>query len=275
MEQPFELAVTTMGSWDVCDSPAWRPYHDLLAEVRGGTVADCVVGLVWTSVVTDDGDAGVALTFAQGLDESKLPGSVAGTDLRTAARWLLSWNYYEAAIGCSAINAVINTRERIEEMTQGALEDFAVSGAGLFERIAQQYAGGKVAVVGHFPVLRRVADRCDLTILERKPDRADTPDPACEYLLPEQDCVCITGSAVTNKTLPRLLELSRSAYTVLVGPSVPLSKAWFEHGVDLLAGAVVTDPEGVRRCVMEGAHRRVFREGLTTIAIAADDALLR
>ncbi len=275
MVQPFELAVPAVGPWGECDSPAWRPYHDLLKEVPGGAVVDCVVGLVWTSVVTDDGNAGVALTFAQGLDESMLPGSVAGTDLHTAARWVLSWNYYEAAIGCSAINAVVNSRERIEEMTQGALEDFVVSGTGLFERIAEQFAGGRVAVVGHFPVLKKVADTCDLTVLERKPDGADTPDPACEYLLPEQDCVCITGTAVTNKTLPRLLELSRSAYTVLVGPSVPLSQVWFGYGVDLLAGAVVTDPEGVRRCVMEGAHRRVFREGLTTVAIAASDLPFR
>jgi uncharacterized protein (DUF4213/DUF364 family) len=107
--------------------------------------------------------------------------------------------------------------------------------------------------------------------LERRPELGDTPDPACEYLLPRQDCVCITGTAVTNKTLPRLLQLSRSAYTVLVGPSVPLSRVWFDHGVDLVAGAVVTDPDGVRRCVMEGAHRRVFREGLTTMAIAVGD----
>ena len=97
------------------------------------------------------------------------------------------------------------------------------------------------------------------------------PDPAAEYILAEQDCVCITGTAVTNKTLPRLLELSRSAYVALVGPSVPLSPVWSDHGVDLLAGAVVTDAADVRRCVQEGAHRRVFREGLTTVSLAAAD----
>ena len=271
MEQPFELDLSGVGPWSQLDSPAWRPYHELLAEVPSGTVADCVVGLIWTSVVTDEGNAGVALTFTHGLDDSKLPGSVAGTDLRTAASWLASWNYYEAAIGCAAVNAVLNSRERIEEMTHGTLEDFAVRGTEVFERIAERFAGGRVAVVGHFPGLRRVADRCDLTVLERAPERSDTPDPACEYVLRDQDCVCITGTAVTNKTLPRLLELSRTAYTVLVGPSLPLSRVWFRHGVDLLAGAVVTEPEGVRRCVVEGAHRRIFREGLTTVAIAAAD----
>ena len=68
------------------------------------------------------------------------------------------------------------------------------------------------------------ASRC----FERRPLGGDLPDQAGEYLLGRQDCVCITGSAVANKTLPRLLELSRSAYVVLVGPSVPLAPLWFE-----------------------------------------------
>lgn len=256
-------------------SPAWLPYRRLLSAVPGGSVAECVVGLVWTSVVTDTGQTGVSLTFPQGLDESSLPGSVAGTALPTAARWIMSWNYYEAAIGCAVLNAIHNQPERIEEMTGRPLADFAVRGAALFESVAERFAGRKVAVVGHFPALKRVADACDLTVLERVPGRGDTPDPACEFLLAEQDCVCITGTAVTNKTLPRLLQLSRSAFTVLVGPSVPLSPVWFEHGVDLLAGAVITDPQGVYRCVREGAHRRAFREGLTTVQIAAADVIRR
>jgi uncharacterized protein len=246
-----------------------------MAQMPERTVADCVVGLVWTSVLTDGGSVGVALTSAQGLDESILPGSVSGTDLRTAARWLLNWNYYEAAIGCAAVNAAVNTRENVEQMTQRPIEDFAVRGAALFERIAGRFAGRRVAVIGHFPGLRRLGDECDLTILERRPGLGDTPDAACEYLLRQQDCVCISGTAVTNKTLPRLLELSRPAYTVLAGPSTPLSHVWFDYGVDLLAGAVVTDPQRVRACVQEGAHRRIFREGLTTVQIAAEDVLAR
>jgi len=273
--QPFEIVEPEVGSLGTAGSPAWRPYQDLLAQMPDGSVVDCVVGLVWTSITTDTGEAGVALTFREGLDESNLPGAVVGTDLQTAASWLLSWNYYEASLGCAAVNAVMNDRHRIEQITQRPLSDIAVGGTALFERLAEQFAGGKVAVVGHFPVLKRLAETCDLTILERKPGRGDMPDPACEYILAEQDCVCITGTAVTNKTLPRLLELSRSTYTVLVGPSVPLSPIWFDHGVDLLAGAVVSDPAGVYRCVREGAHRRVFREGLTTVQIAAEDVRVR
>jgi uncharacterized protein (DUF4213/DUF364 family) len=262
-----------------CDTPLeidragpWVDYSALLAEVRPGrVVADCVVGLVWTLILTDAGDAGVALTFCDGLDASSLPGSVVDSDLLTAASWITSWNLYEAALGCASINAALNTRSHIEEMTGRQLEEFVVSGGGLFNQLAREFAGAKVAVVGHFAGIEKMASHWDLTILERHPGPGDTPDTACEYLLPKQDLVCITGSALTNKTLPRLLELSRSAFTVLVGPSTPMTPIWFDLGVNLLAGAVVTDPLGVRRCVQEGAHRRVFREGLTTIAISAED----
>lgn len=251
---------------------AWKPYLDLLSHIPGGTVVDCVVGAVWTSILNSDGRVGVSLTTLQGVDESILQGSIAGVGLLTAARWLLSWNSYEAAVGCAAVNSVLNTEENAECLSDRRLSEIAVRGTTVFERIARQFAGGKVAVVGHFPVLKAISDMCQLIVLERDPQRGDLPDPACEYVLGEQDCVCITGTAVANKTLPRLLELSQNAYIVLVGPSVPLSPVWFDYGVDLLAGAVVTDPEGVRRCVREGAHRRAFREGLTTVAISAECA---
>jgi uncharacterized protein len=252
--------------------PLWACYKSLLNGVTPGlTVHDCVVGQVWTMVTTDQGHAGIALSHSEGLDESTLPGSVAGCDLTTAASWAISWNYYEAAIGCASINAIANTRESVEDVTGKPLEASSVDGESIIEQLARDFAGAKVAAIGHFGTIESLASECDLTVLERSPGLGDRPDPACEYLLPEQDVVLITGTTVINKTLPRLLELSRNAYTVLVGPSTPLSPVWFEHGVDLVASAVVTDPMAVRRCVQEGAHRRVFRQGLTRVQIAAKD----
>jgi uncharacterized protein (DUF4213/DUF364 family) len=124
--------------------------------------------------------------------------------------------------------------------------------------------------VGRFPTLEPLQDVCDLTVLERTPGGSDLPDVACEYVLPEQDCVCITGTAVSNKSLPRLLELSRSAYTVLVGPSFPLSGVWIDYGVDMLAGTVVTDTGGARHAAQEGAHRRLFSDGVVKVEFTAD-----
>jgi uncharacterized protein (DUF4213/DUF364 family) len=132
-------------------------------------------------------------------------------------------------------------------------------------------AGKKVAVIGHFPGLQKVADVAELTIFERRPMEGDLPDFAAEYVLPEQDYVFITGTTITNKTLPRLLELSASATVALVGPSVPLAPWWFDMGVDVLAGAVVVDKPAVWAHCQEGGHRGVFGNGALMIDIRRSD----
>ena len=59
--------------------------------------------------------------------------------------------------------------------------------------------------------------------------------------------VIITGSALINKSLERLLELSRSAkaYTVVLGPSTCVNKVLLDYGADLLGGVQVVKPEMV------------------------------
>lgn len=56
----------------------------------------------------------------------------------------------------------------------------------------------------------------------------------------------ITGVTLTNKTLPRLLQLSRNSHVVLVGPSTPLSEVMLSAGVNALCGFVAGSEEAVR-----------------------------
>lgn len=248
---------------------AWEVYERLLADVPAGPrIAECTCGLVWTLVQAETGAAGIALTFADGVFSSALPGTLGGLAWRDLAAGVTNWNLFEAGLGTAALNAHFNDRARVEALLGHAVDEGEQR--GVFALLAERFAGGRVAVVGHFPDLSPFAQACELTILERRPRDGDLPDQACEYVLPRQDCVCITGSAFTNKTLPRLLELSRHAYVALVGPSVPLSALWFEYGVDLLAGSVVTDAESVRKAVEEGAHRGVFAGAVARVLVARD-----
>lgn len=251
-------------------TPAGHPiYHELVAPIEpGNPVTSCTAGLVWT-LVQAGGHAGLALTLPDGVFESQLPGRINGAETRWLAERITSWNMFEASLALSAINAWFNRRDRMEDLLGRPL--MGERGTRLFERLSRQFEGGSVAVVGHFPHLEPLAERCELAILERNPSGGDLPDQACEYLLGGQDCVCITGSAVTNKTLPRLLELSRDAYVVLVGPSVPLAPVLFDHGVDLLAGTVVLDPEGALAAVQQGGRRSLFGDSLAMVEITAAD----
>lgn len=131
--------------------------------------------------------------------------------------------------------------------------------ADAFAVYAPRMAGRNVCVVGHFPHVERIAQERGghLTVLERScTSPLDTPDPACEYVVPDQDYLFMTGVTLINKTQPRLLDLARMSgrtHTVLVGPSVVPAEFMFDEGVECLAGSVVADPEGVQTLVERGA----------------------
>jgi uncharacterized protein (DUF4213/DUF364 family) len=178
---------------------------------------------------------------------------------------ITSWDLHEASLGTAAVNSVHNARERVQSWLNRPLEN--LHGAGAMSEMLAEIGGKRVAVVGHFPDLERVAERCTLTVLERNPQEGDLPDFAAEYVLPGQDYVFITGLTVTNKTLPRLLQLAAGAKVVLMGPSVPLAPWWFEQGVDVLAGLVVVDKDAVWRYCQEGGMKGPFDQGAWMVQI--------
>lgn len=246
----------------------WHVYDRLIENIAPKAAAgDCLVGLTWTLVDADG--LGVAMTYRGGMLENGLPQSISGRSLRELGMYVKSWNLGEASLGMAAVNAFYNTRSRVEAWTGRPLEELRAEGA--FSALAHEVAGKKVAVIGHFPGLEELATSCELSILERNPLEGDLPDFAAEYVLPEQDYIFITGTALTNKTMPRLLELCAQATVALVGPTVPLVPWWFDLGVDILAGAVVTDKAAVWRCTQEGGHRGIFERGAWTVQVRKGD----
>jgi hypothetical protein len=113
--------------------------------------------------------------------------------------------------------------------------------------------GKKVAVVGHFPFndqLRKLAKEMwtfELDPALLNPAQGVIIDTAAESVIPECEMVIITGSALINKSLERLLECSRSAkaYTVVLGPSTCMSRVLLDYGADFLGGVQVVKPEMV------------------------------
>jgi uncharacterized protein (DUF4213/DUF364 family) len=240
----------------------WSLYDDLIAAIPPElTVSDCTVGLHWTLVRSLG--VGIAMTPPEGERRLRLPGPVRGAKVRDIAALAKSWNGFEAALGVAAINSFINTPTVVPADWLSPRP--AAPGGSTFEQMLPEIAGKRVAVVGHFPNLDLIAGACSLHILERRPQSGDFPDPACEYLLPSMDYVFITGSTLINKTLPRLLELSRQATTVVVGPTTPLTPLLFRYGASRLAGSVVRDPQAVWQQVVEGGDRSIFQNGVEMV----------
>jgi hypothetical protein len=236
----------------------WQMYDELIAEVpEESVIAECVAGLHWC-VIRSEG-TGLAMAPREGRGVIRNAGRIAGMKTREVASWVKSWNMHEAALGLAAINSAINLPQRVQQTWE--IDSSLPGDQDVFARLLHRLPGKKVAVIGHFRELERVAAVCQLSILERIPTEGDLPDPACEYMLAEQDFVFMTATTLINKTMPRLLELSRNAYVVVAGPSTPLTPVLLKYGVNVLGGLVVDHPERTIRNVKEGAQHTIFGEG--------------
>ncbi|MGI9862499.1 DUF364 domain-containing protein [Moorella naiadis] len=248
----------------------WAIYDELIAGVPPDLeVEDCLVGLNW--VLVRSRATGLVMTPLEGHPRIKLAGKIKGMPVRELAVHIKSWNNFEAALGLAAINSVLNTPEQVESLCGRPLSSQPQVSA--FTYFQEQVKGKKVTIIGHFPDLEPLARNCRLTILERRPGPGDLPDPACEYILPVQDYVFITATTLINKTFPRLVELSRQARVILVGPSTPMTPALFHYGIDTLAGTVVMEPELIRRVVQEGGCLEIFKGGGRMVQVSRDEGL--
>lgn len=236
----------------------WKLYDELIAAVpEDAVVSDCLAGLSWFLVRSIG--TGVAMR-PRDIDEPlRDAGNIAGMKVRELASWIKSWNWYEAAMGLAAINSALNGQHAVVENCGVWLDETRTQ--DVFTCLLDELRGKRVAVIGHFYNLERLSDVCELSILERKPVHGDLPDPACEYILPEQDVVIMTATTLINKTMPRLLTLSRNARVVVAGPSTPLHPLMFKHGIDLLGGLIVDDDASVWRAVAEGGREALFTQG--------------
>ena len=236
----------------------WKLYDELIAAVpEDARVSECLAGLSWFLVRSIG--TGVAMRPRDMEGPIRNAGQISGMRLRDLACWIKSWNFYEAAMGLAAINSALNAQEVLTSNCGELLDETKTQ--DVFTCLHDELRGKRVAVIGHFHNLERLSGICELSILERKPGQGDIPDPACEYILGEQDVVIMTATTLINKTMPRLLALSRNARIVVAGPSTPLHPLMFEHGVDLLGGLIVDDQPSVWRAVAEGGQKALFTQG--------------
>ena len=237
----------------------WKIYDELIEGIPEDLkVTSYVSGSNW-SAVRSGNLCGTAMTVLGHNAVDRYPVDQDNAALREVASLARSWNFKEATLGMAAINAYYNTIDNAHRL--GHKDENDEHGKNAFDYMIEGLSGKKVAMIGHFPNIERLAENADIKVLERVPEGSDYPDSACEYILPESDVVIITGSAFTNKTMPRLLELSRNAKTCVVGPSTPVSDVLFRYGVDLISGFCTLDANKTERAVCAGTRRQLFKTG--------------
>lgn len=244
----------------------WKIYDQLISQIPEYLkVSEVIVGTKWSMVRTSE-NVGVAMSINETTTPSILKHSFAKLALKDLAVLIKSWDFHEASIGLAAINAYYNSKEQITNniIKQSPQTNWHISyeDEDIFDLYSETINGKKVAVIGHFPNLeQRIAVNNHLSILERNPQKGDYPDTACEYILPEQDYVFITGSAFVNKTMPRLLQLSKNAKIILVGPSVPIASLLFDYGVLELGGFIATNHSLCKNVVSDENTNPIFVSG--------------
>ncbi len=239
----------------------WDLYDRLVARVRtAAPLRRMLLGLNWS--VAEVRASGLSFSPVDPPRTLSFPGTLVGRPARELAPWIRSFDPCEATVGCALINAVINDElnsclQKAEPVASAAAPHLRV-----FARFLAETEGANVVVVGQYPGLSELWQGREYTCLERRSLPGTLPDTAAEYVLPRADWVFLTASALANKTLPRLLELSRSAKVVLMGPSVPWVEEWADLGVDYLAGVVVRDAEKLVQVASEGGGTRIFDDAV-------------
>ena len=261
---------------------AWEMYDELIEGIPEEVeVVDYGLGLNWSWLSAECG-CGLAYTCREGAVKGGRR-DLRGKPLRKAASLAKSWNFEDATLGIAALNAWYSQASRLDALSADGLAlTYAPEGATHEERRivdpfhllrpvmegweATHDERASVVVVGHFPHVDELAGFADLTILERNcRNDSDTPDPACEYVLPDADFAFLTGVTIINKTAPRLLELGRSAFVSMVGPSVIPAVPLLDRGADMLAGRVVVDPE---KAAFSCASRESFGSSIRPFCLA-------
>jgi uncharacterized protein len=219
---------------------------DLLSNLKKNdypvrSVHTCVF---WTAVITKH--CGLSSTFRdEGPSHDRGVRDVGNLTRKTAlglAEYAKSESLLEASIGMATINSMIDIDE------SRCIEKNA------FEIVLEKGQGKNVAIVGHFPWIPKLREKVkNLWVLEQRLREGDLPAKQADRILPQCDVVGITGTSFINHTLEGLLKPSEKAYTVLIGPTSPISPILFEYGIDAICGSKIIDPDKLIRSINEGA----------------------
>ena len=242
---------------DAPDVAAHPLYRELIDGVGTTPVARLAIGRAWI-LVRSATNAGLAFAprWPAGVSPARLE-RLDGVMLRDLAILALRRDELAAAIGIAAINAHYNRPDLL-----GGDDDGLSSGSAA--DVATDPTGGPTVVIGRFPGLDDKLPGA--LVIERNPGPRDLPEAAAERVLPGARHVIITASTLANHSLPRLLALARRAEISLIGPGTPLAPCLFTHGIAVLAGFVLDQPDAATDAVAAGAgygRLRAFGRRLT------------
>ncbi len=215
------------------------------------TIRRVMVGLHWISV--ESKFTGMAHTF-RGREGAELEdaGNILGKNVLEIADRLRSWEPLDAGLGLAALCSLIEPKGE---------------NVNVYDYILSVAPGKTVTCIGRFPFYGKLASTAlKAHLLEMNPREGELPPFAAEEVIPESDLVVITGTTLINKSLERLLELSRGKICVVLGPSTPMSDVLFDFGATVIGGVEVVESERLFVSLMQGVKFYHKLEGIKPVA---------
>ncbi len=123
----------------------------------------------------------------------------------------------------------------------------------------------KTCFIGHFPDADRWREeQYPVDVIELFPEPGDIHWDNSHRTLAAAELVFITGLTLVNGTFPEVIRRTPNArYRVLMGPTVPLSPVFFDHGIHLVGSTLILDIERAIDCCRWGAGSFIFEpEGI-------------
>ncbi len=217
--------------------------NDVLSEIKDEPVDELVIGRAYIGV-----RIGARIGLAHSPENNDLVFELENYDKLLGTKvtnMIYSENLQYAAIATAALNAQLQP----ENIKFGNIFDIILKRARDFDTIG---------VIGKFPIIQQLkALGCKLYTFEKKRLPGFLPAEKVNELLPDCDLVIITGTAFVNKSLEHLLTIS-NGFTVIVGPTTPLSKVLFNYGADMLAGVQCRNKK-IFDIIMKGGGTKEFK----------------
>ncbi|HML37961.1 MAG TPA: DUF364 domain-containing protein [Bacillota bacterium] len=244
----------------------WEIYDELIRGIPESWKTEEIVRGSSFAYVRSEGGLGIAGNVDYDYRMPVSSKNMEGASLREVAELIKSWNFYEATVGHAALNAYYNNPNVARESGAPVKDSMHVEDRIYDPFIMNQneIKGKSVTVLGHFPYIENMFEPvCDVKVIRGEiPLDGDYPVTAAEYLIPESEFVFIGSACFVEKTLPRLLELSKNAQKVtIVGPSTTMAPLLFEYGVGDLSGYVIKDTERAARIIKGAENGKIYSTG--------------
>jgi uncharacterized protein (DUF4213/DUF364 family) len=229
-------------------------------------IADIAVGSNFIGVrAEDNGSVCTGLASALGavptVKERMMVDEMIGKPLHAAAQWLKAPGPFSISIGAAALNAGINPPQNQPDIEASRI-------------MAEKGKHDETVLVGEFPFtdwLRRQVKTLYLFELQKVAGR--TPPDQWDEILGRCKVLGLTGTTLITRAMATYLQKAPHAYTIVIGPTTPLSPVLFSHGADVLAGCQLVKPDAVFAGIREGmSFRELKKLGIQFIAWSKDSA---